>query len=1023
MANETTFSIKFLNYEKTVTSIDEVVTGLSDMKEELSKLEEEFSTAKFGSDEWNNLNKNIKISEKNIKELEQAISESSEISSKALQNTIKLQQESIKQSEEVAKKFDESFSPEAIIEFSAKAATAFIGLSEGFSGTGEAADKATERLNKALVKINGIKDTAEVAVSGIKKFNSTLDFFSDKLSKGGVAAQGLGKALQFLTTGLKGPFLLIGALTAALGGLIAAFGSLANTINFVTDSLGGLFEGFKALLSFQNPLTAFNNEFERLGKLRGLEKQLETINNLQGEVDVLTAKYQRYIDQSLTFAGTQDLVNKQYEIQNKLLASQVAKMQEIANELKKNAGDAKEFQELTNEINAKKVQLVDLLSAKEQKLRELELSRIDSVLEKQKIADDSRALLIQKQLDLNSASTKIQVEGVTKLANLEINAVQRRIDALTKFGALDEAQTNELLALKVQVADLQIQKQKEIDNAIKNSGVVQRSILVEFDAQKLQSLEKQIEFENIISQNGINNATQNIRQIQEIKEAQINAELEKFDQISELSDEDKIRKQQLINEIAQLQIDSDKRILDINLQNIQLETNARNIQLDLREKSLEKQSEIQTAISNEELRLINLNIKQNEKRLNTFESFFNLGKIYKDIVKETNALYEAQQKIIDAEKQSQLDTLQIEKERLKISIEQLEAQKEKRALLPAEIQELEKLRAELELLNGKEVAINLEFQTKTGENESNKAGDLKEISKQKVQAQLEEFQAIAQGLADVSSLVINAQLDALNAKLDQISVQKDKIDEQLSLLNSELAERQKEIDALTSKLSEAKGSEQSSLRQGLEDELALRDKISAQIKAEENQKKALAKEEARIREQQAKATRLQTQIQSVLTLAQSIGAIAATAAASNVAAPVFIPLVIAAMAAGFAAVKSFTKFENGGRLIGNSHSNGGIRGTGRFNNIEVEGDEFIVKKKVANKYPRFLQALNDERITPYAEGGFLPSDSLGVSSQIQQEVQQSQMIEAIKALDLSIAVTDISAGLDRVNQINIQSTL
>ena len=42
MANETIFSIKFLNYEKTVTSIDEVVTGLSDMKEELSKLGYQF---------------------------------------------------------------------------------------------------------------------------------------------------------------------------------------------------------------------------------------------------------------------------------------------------------------------------------------------------------------------------------------------------------------------------------------------------------------------------------------------------------------------------------------------------------------------------------------------------------------------------------------------------------------------------------------------------------------------------------------------------------------------------------------------------------------------------------------------------------------------------------------------------------------------------------------------------------------------------------------------------------------------
>ena len=1020
MANETTFSIKFDGYEKTFESIENVTFELTSMQNELKDLEKQLSSAKFGSKEWDNLNLQIKETETNIDSFSKEIAKSSKITNKALESTLKLQEEATKQSEETAKAFEDAFSPEQIVEFSAKASAAFIGLSEGFTGTGEAADKATERLNKAMVQVNGIKDTAEVAVMAFGKFKTALNSWSDSLAKGGAAAQVLSKGLKFLTTGLKGPFVLIGVITAAIGGLIASFGSLGNAINFVTDSLGGLMSGFKALVSGENPFTAYTNEVERAGKLRGFEKQLEAINQLQGDLDLINAKYQRYIDQSLTFAGTQALVNKQYDVQNKFIASQIKLQNDILSQTK----DLGERQVLLQEIRAKEVQLVELLSAKEQKLKELELSRIDSVLEKQKLSDDIKRGAIQRELDLNTASTEIQIEGVTKLADFDIASTQRRITALQKFGALDETQTNEVFALKVQLKDQEIEKQKKINEAILNSGVVQRAIIEETNSIKITALEKELTLIDIRTQKGIDAADVTIQQIEDLKTTAINAELEKYSKISELGDTEKQRVKELQNELLQIEIDGQMQRLDVSLRNLQLIADAENINLDLRESNLEKISELQDSINTEDLRNINQLIEQNEKRLKSFKGILNQGKIYKEIIANTNKLFDEQQEIIEKEKTDLLNALQIEKDRLDLKIKSIEAQKEIRTLNSEELQQLDAMKTQLNELDGKEVKIKLDFQTKTGENENNRTNAVKEKQKEAVNAQIEEAQAIAQGLADVSNIIIDQQLQNLNNQLDLIAEKKSKIDEELGLLKTDLEESQKEILDITAQLEDAKGAQRGNLLRGLEAEIQSRDKIAIQIKAEEKQKKQLAKEEEKIREKQAKLMRTQIQIQAILTLAQSIGAIANAASQSGTGAIIIVPLVVAAIAAGFAAVASFQKMEKGGKLKGNSHSDGGIKGTGSFSNIEVEGGEFIVRKEVANQHPQFLEDLNAGRLK-FADGGSLPSQAISTASSsiLVAQKNQSNLESAISNLNLQIAVTDINSAQERVKKIELKTAI
>lgn len=77
------------------------------------------------------------------------------------------------------------------------------------------------------------------------------------------------------------------------------------------------------------------------------------------------------------------------------------------------------------------------------------------------------------------------------------------------------------------------------------------------------------------------------------------------------------------------------------------------------------------------------------------------------------------------------------------------------------------------------------------------------------------------------------------------------------------------------------------------------------------------------------------------------------------------------------------KFASGGLLHGNSHAFGGIRGTGSFANIEVEGNEFITRKSASLNNLNALQTINafgsSVRFAAvpishrFADGGVLPN--------------------------------------------------
>jgi hypothetical protein len=129
-----------------------------------------------------------------------------------------------------------------------------------------------------------------------------------------------------------------------------------------------------------------------------------------------------------------------------------------------------------------------------------------------------------------------------------------------------------------------------------------------------------------------------------------------------------------------------------------------------------------------------------------------------------------------------------------------------------------------------------------------------------------------------------------------------------------------------------------------------------------------------------------------------------------------------------------TKYATGGLLSGPSHAQGGIKGTGKFANIEVEGNEFVTNtRSTANNLPalRHINA-NPNTIFDVVPRRFEGGGQLGTSnlptlsaSQGQASDMTSQMLQrldmvvmelqqnrlAIQQIKLSISLLDLQSDL------------
>jgi len=121
-----------------------------------------------------------------------------------------------------------------------------------------------------------------------------------------------------------------------------------------------------------------------------------------------------------------------------------------------------------------------------------------------------------------------------------------------------------------------------------------------------------------------------------------------------------------------------------------------------------------------------------------------------------------------------------------------------------------------------------------------------------------------------------------------------------------------------------------------------------------------------------------------------------------------------------------SKLATGGLLNGPSHANGGIAGTGRFNNIEVEGGEFVVRKSAVTKETLpLLHYLNNMKINrppiragKMATGGQIFDGGMSARQNF-QDVQNNMLVKDMISQAIAsqpspiVLVKDINSGQGR----------
>lgn len=202
---------------------------------------------------------------------------------------------------------------------------------------------------------------------------------------------------------------------------------------------------------------------------------------------------------------------------------------------------------------------------------------------------------------------------------------------------------------------------------------------------------------------------------------------------------------------------------------------------------------------------------------------------------------------------------------------------------------------------------------------------------------------------------------------------------------------------------------------------AAQDKINAKYdKIESDQKK--------------KSTKIDLDLKELQAIANVAVGVTQAIAEGGIAGLVTGALVAVAGAVQVASIESQkSQLKEGGLLNGPSHERGGISGTGRFGNIEVEGGEFVINKRATQNNLGLLHYINQVGEPPifvnnnrssvrrYAVGGILNDGGIAVSNisgRAESANQQiSAMQHAISKLQVVVGVKDIVSGIDKKAQV------
>ncbi|GAB4017117.1 phage tail tape measure protein [Spirosoma koreense] len=255
-------------------------------------------------------------------------------------------------------------------------------------------------------------------------------------------------------------------------------------------------------------------------------------------------------------------------------------------------------------------------------------------------------------------------------------------------------------------------------------------------------------------------------------------------------------------------------------------------------------------------------------------------------------------------------------------------------------------------------------------------------------------------------------LDYFRKGMQQIG---DAITEVTSLIVQQSEERIQAIDREIDAKQQQVDIETERNQQGYANNLALRQKELDDLKAQKAQEEQVRRNALKV--QQALDT-ASTISNAAMTVSNGITFLTRLAAEEIKLGPIAGPIAffgtLAAMTAAiFASVAKIralssasTQLRKGGRLRGPSHEAGGIRGTGAFSDIEVEGNEHITNARSSIKYDRTLEALNVD--DPHkAIAAMMREGGLGLPPVIIQHMQSPSWGVQKQSIDLTSLTSEL----------------
>lgn len=303
-------------------------------------------------------------------------------------------------------------------------------------------------------------------------------------------------------------------------------------------------------------------------------------------------------------------------------------------------------------------------------------------------------------------------------------------------------------------------------------------------------------------------------------------------------------------------------------------------------------------------------------------------------------------------------------------------------------------------------------------------------------------QAIGQGLQNILSAVWDAQdaeYDKRMEELDKfISEYEDRLDKQKEITQ----QHANEIDSIEDALSTARGDRRQALIDKLNAEMAAQRKSLAQEKKIEKEKKKLeAQKDKEVLEQKKKErdrALIQAAINVALGVTQALGAYPPPAS-------YIMAAIVGALGAVQIGIISSQKYAEGGLLQGKSHREGGIKAVVGRNPIELEGQEFVVRKKSAMPNIDVIDFINksekklklEDFIDFYTKDGKVGNNVRSMKNKfadggtviptLRNDISigdsLARAFESYAATPTVVQVVDIVNKAERLNQVKVMSGL